>query len=200
MIRWEQAWPTLLSGRNGSVRWRCRLDLEHDETRIYPVGTFSHAVAELNDDGTCDVVLAQLTTGDGVSWAYNLRAAPWPLGRGTRRHALDPPRRKEDVMVQPGSSLFFAEDIDGDGKAEVVVPERTAQAGQNTGFPSVVLDGATGRHNGGSGTGAVPRTPSSPVAAVPSRRRRTRVGNDLGSPGPRHRPSGRGNPDAGTLR
>ena len=148
MIRWEQAWLTLLSGRDGSVRWRCRLDPEHDETRIYPVETCSHAVADLNGDGTRDVVLAQLTTGDGVSWAYDLRALDGHSGAELWRHALDPPRRKEDVIAQPGSSQFFAEDIDGDGKAEVLIPEPTAQGEQTTGFPSLVLEGATGARRG----------------------------------------------------
>jgi tRNA A-37 threonylcarbamoyl transferase component Bud32 len=143
-IRWQQAWLTLLSGRDGSVRWHRRLDPDHDETRNRPSLAFPHALADLNGDGFRDAILAHVVSTQGDSWSYDLGAFDGKTGARLWHDALGAPMRKNDISAQPGDCAVFAEDLDGNGTAEIVVREQATGPGENSRFSIAVRDGATG--------------------------------------------------------
>jgi hypothetical protein len=145
-VRWRQAWLTLLSGRDGSFRWTRRLDPEHDETKEYPAAPFPHATADLDGDGIRDVLLAQLVPADAteVSWAFDLRALDGRSGRPLWHHRFATIMRREGVSFQFVEPRFAVGDLDGDGKAEILVrePADAKAAGRRLEF--AILDGTTG--------------------------------------------------------
>ena len=107
-IRWEQAWLTLISGKDGSIRWHRRLDPEHDETKGYPAPAFLHEIAELDGDGVRDVLMAQFASEDGKTWHFELCAIDGRAGRPLWRHPLAPTMPWDggaSPIRPPGSSL-----------------------------------------------------------------------------------------------
>ena len=143
-LRCKQAWLTLLTGSDGSVRWHRRLDPEHDETKSYPANLFLHEIAELDGDGVRDVLLAQLVSADGISWSFDLRAMGGRTGRPLWSHRLAPSTRWSGSNFQYTAPRFFAGDLDGDGKAEVIIRQPADAQAASRRLEFAVLDGATG--------------------------------------------------------
>jgi predicted Ser/Thr protein kinase len=119
-----------LSGRDGGVVWDVSL-AEHRQGISRHVG-FPHEFGDVDGDGGLDVVLRSYAAGNGGSTASELHAVSFRDGKSLWNHPIRDPK-----------APFAVGDLDGDGRAEVVVRDQPPH-GSKTVIELRVLDGCQG--------------------------------------------------------
>ncbi len=119
-----------LSGRDGRVVWDVLL-ADHPQGISRMMG-FQHEFGDLDGDGGLEVVLRPYATGNVGPTAFELRALSFRDGQVLWNHP-----------IQDLNATFKVGDLDGDGRAEVVVRDQPPGGGQAA-IELRVLDGRQG--------------------------------------------------------